>query len=230
MANDDSSWQVAPAELEAVICQHPEVVDAAVVGTMSTDGVNEVPRAYVVRQKKMHAHECVTAEEIFKFSRERLASYKALHGGVCFVESIPRTPSGKIQRRKLSQMDEIRQSITNVMVATAAVDPQKEKIAEIKYSAMAEVESPGSPTIQSRILRRSVRLLSLGSRSRSNGSAGSSDSLPTLGKFRIRPKRKISSDTATSKESAQTKAKKNARSQNSKIKRLIKAVQAAAAA
>ncbi|KAH8658001.1 adenylate-forming enzyme AfeA [Xylariales sp. PMI_506] len=92
-------WQVAPAELETVILQHPDVVDCAVVGTMSVDLVTEVPRAYVVKRKGKP--ESLVGSEIYDLVRHRLVSYKRLAGGVIFVESIPRTPSGKVQRFKL---------------------------------------------------------------------------------------------------------------------------------
>ena len=68
-----------------------------------------MPRAFVVRTKGVPAnHRQPTEEEIYKFARRQLASYKALDGGVIFVEEIPRTPSGKIQRFKLAQMNEYR--------------------------------------------------------------------------------------------------------------------------
>ena len=42
------SCQVAPAELEAVICTHPSVQDAAVIGLKLDESVGEVPKAFVV--------------------------------------------------------------------------------------------------------------------------------------------------------------------------------------
>ena len=44
-ANDRHSWQVAPAELEAVLLQHSDILDAAVVGVLGKDGMSEIPRA-----------------------------------------------------------------------------------------------------------------------------------------------------------------------------------------
>jgi len=104
-------WHVAPAEIEAVLMQHSGIVDCAVVGAMAADGVTEVPRAYVVRrtttsnsttspvEEKQAA--LLTSDEVYDFSRQRLASFKRLDGGVVFVDDIPRTASGKTQRFKL---------------------------------------------------------------------------------------------------------------------------------
>lgn len=82
------------------------------------DGTGEAPRAFVVRARDSHspgAVSRVTAEEVYKFARQRLASYKALDGGVVFVEEIPRTASGKIQRFKLSQMNSYREMVASLL-------------------------------------------------------------------------------------------------------------------
>ncbi|KAH8595048.1 hypothetical protein B0O99DRAFT_512355, partial [Bisporella sp. PMI_857] len=86
--------QVAPAELEKALITHPGVADCAVVGEKI--GGNEYPVAFVVR-----ANSTVTAGELINLVKSRFASHKWLTGGVHFIDSIPRTPSGKIQRRKL---------------------------------------------------------------------------------------------------------------------------------
>lgn len=89
-------WQVSPVELETVLRQHPDVSDVAVVGVHIDDGLTEAPRAFVVRKAGS-----ATQEELYQYSRERLASFKALSGGVVFVDQIPRTVTGKIQRYRL---------------------------------------------------------------------------------------------------------------------------------
>ncbi|KAK7993925.1 hypothetical protein PG989_007306 [Apiospora arundinis] len=89
-------WQVAPAEVESVIMQHPGVRDCAVVGVPSSDGTTEVPRAYVAAPIA-----AVTSDDLYNIVASSLASYKRLEGGVVFVDAIPRTASGKTQRFKL---------------------------------------------------------------------------------------------------------------------------------
>ncbi|KAJ5098544.1 hypothetical protein N7532_005545 [Penicillium argentinense] len=107
-------WQVAPAEIEAVLLQHPGISDAAVTGINLRDRSSEVPRAFVVRSRDPSVSR-LTAEEVYNFTRQRLASYKSLEGGVIFVEEIPRTPSGKIQRYKLSQMNVYREMVASLL-------------------------------------------------------------------------------------------------------------------
>jgi acyl-CoA synthetase (AMP-forming)/AMP-acid ligase II len=86
-------YQVAPAELEALLRKHQKVKDAAVIG--APDRVNgEVPKAFVVTQGD------VTAEELMAFVAAEVASFKKVRQ-VEFVEEIPRSASGKILRRLL---------------------------------------------------------------------------------------------------------------------------------
>ncbi|KAE9970241.1 hypothetical protein BLS_005005 [Venturia inaequalis] len=92
-------FQVAPAELEAVIVHHPEVTDAAVVGVQNSHGDSEVPRAYVVRRPGSS----LTEEDVRKYSSEKLAKYKSLDGGVRFVDAIPKNASGKILKSLLRE-------------------------------------------------------------------------------------------------------------------------------
>ncbi|KAF4120892.1 Acyl-CoA synthetase (AMP-forming)/AMP-acid ligase II [Geosmithia morbida] len=92
--------QVAPAELEGLISSHPAVVDAAVIGLVRDN--NEVPRAYVVLAP--HARGKVGEADIIDFVDSKVSNYKRLRGGVKFVEAVPRSPSGKILRRDLREM------------------------------------------------------------------------------------------------------------------------------
>lgn len=87
-------YQVAPAELEAVLVSHPQVQDAAVVRA-ERDG-REVPIAFVV------ANSDVDVEELRSWFAGRVAPYKALHE-VRRIDALPRNPSGKLLRRQLQE-------------------------------------------------------------------------------------------------------------------------------
>jgi acyl-CoA synthetase (AMP-forming)/AMP-acid ligase II len=88
---------LAPAEVEEVLCQHPKVRQAAVVG-IPDDRLIEVPAAVL----ELKPGEQCTAEEIVAFCKEKLASYKVPRA-VAFVDSLPMTGSGKIQKFRLVQ-------------------------------------------------------------------------------------------------------------------------------
>ncbi|XP_060572981.1 probable 4-coumarate--CoA ligase 1 [Ruditapes philippinarum] len=90
-------YQVAPAELEALLCTHPSIQDAAVVGLQAGEDVGEVPRAFVVTKPG----EKLEAEDVTLFVEKNVAPYKKLRGGVEFIDQIPKTASGKILRRFL---------------------------------------------------------------------------------------------------------------------------------
>jgi acyl-CoA synthetase (AMP-forming)/AMP-acid ligase II len=89
-----SAYQVAPAELEALLFAHPRVADAAVVGRPD-ERHGEVPVAAVVPRGAAGEAD---AEEILAWVAERVAPHKRLRA-VRFVDEIPRTPSGKLLRR-----------------------------------------------------------------------------------------------------------------------------------
>jgi len=91
------AFQIAPAELEGILLTHPHVLDVGVVGKIDASTKEEFPLAFVVLKPNTKA----TEKEIYDFVAERTAPYKHLRGGVIFVESIPKSPSGKILRRHL---------------------------------------------------------------------------------------------------------------------------------
>jgi acyl-CoA synthetase (AMP-forming)/AMP-acid ligase II len=92
--------QVAPAELEGVLIAHDAVLDAAVIG-IPQDG-NELPRAYVVIAPPAKGK--VSEEDLKNYVKGQVSAYKQLRGGVVFVDEVPRSPSGKILRRQLRDM------------------------------------------------------------------------------------------------------------------------------
>ena len=92
-------YQVAPAELEGVVMEHPAVLDAAVIPKRDFEA-GEVPKAFVVLQEGQEA----TAEDIMAFVAERVAPYKKLRE-LEFAESIPKSAAGKILRRELIEQE-----------------------------------------------------------------------------------------------------------------------------
>ncbi len=88
-------FQVLPAELESVILELPEVRDAAVVG-IPDEAASECPKAFVA----LHPGRSLSADAIQGHVRSQVAGYKQVRQ-VEFVESIPRSPAGKILKRLL---------------------------------------------------------------------------------------------------------------------------------
>jgi acyl-CoA synthetase (AMP-forming)/AMP-acid ligase II len=88
-------YQVAPAELEAVLLTSPDVADAAVIGVYDANG-DEVPKAFVVRAPGSTA----TEDDVLAFVAEHAAPYKRVRR-VEFIDVVPKSASGKILRREL---------------------------------------------------------------------------------------------------------------------------------
>ncbi|MEU9452089.1 4-coumarate--CoA ligase family protein [Streptomyces sp. NPDC048277] len=92
-------FQVAPAELEALLLTHPDIADAAVIGAYNEDG-NEIPHAFVVRRPTADG---LTENETMLYVAERVAPYKRVRK-VTFITGVPRAASGKILRRELREL------------------------------------------------------------------------------------------------------------------------------
>jgi acyl-CoA synthetase (AMP-forming)/AMP-acid ligase II len=88
-------YQVAPAELEALLLTHPGIADAAVVAAHDAEG-EEVPKAFVVLQEGAE----LSADDVVGYVAERVAPYKKVRQ-VQFIHAVPKSASGKILRKDL---------------------------------------------------------------------------------------------------------------------------------
>ena len=87
------AYQVAPAELEAILLSHPAVADCAVIPSPD-EAAGEVPKAFVVLKSE------ATADALMAYVAEHVAPYKKVRR-LEFIDAIPKSASGKILRRVL---------------------------------------------------------------------------------------------------------------------------------
>lgn len=92
-----SGIYVSPFEVESTLVQHPAVLEAAVVGSPDETGLTKT-KAFVVLKHGQR----VSVEELKSFVKERLAPYKYPRA-IEFLQELPKTATGKIQRFKLRQ-------------------------------------------------------------------------------------------------------------------------------
>lgn len=86
--------------------QHAQVQDVGVTSTWDESESTEVPRAFVVpRPDVPEGNLTRLAQEIQALVADKAAGYKKLRGGVKFVESLPKNPTGKLLRRQLRKQD-----------------------------------------------------------------------------------------------------------------------------
>ncbi|RLN40413.1 4-coumarate--CoA ligase-like 3 [Panicum miliaceum] len=88
-------FQIAPADLEAVLVEHPEIVDVAVTSAEDEEA-GEIPVAFVVRR----SGSSLSCTQVMEYVAKQVSAYKKVRR-VVFVESIPRSPAGKVLRRLL---------------------------------------------------------------------------------------------------------------------------------
>jgi len=100
--------QVAPAEIETCILDMPgglidDVCVAGVIPPKARLGKDEkLPRAWIVLSEKgKAAGEKAVTKQVDHWIKSHLSRYKALRGGMQFVDSIPKSPTGKVLRRQL---------------------------------------------------------------------------------------------------------------------------------
>uniref|UniRef100_T1H1B7 AMP-binding enzyme C-terminal domain-containing protein n=1 Tax=Megaselia scalaris TaxID=36166 RepID=T1H1B7_MEGSC len=95
-------YHISPSEIEELVLEIPEVADICVVGIPDVVTIN-LPAALVIRKNGS----TLSQEAIQKYVADKMPHYKHLTGGVYFVDSLPRTPSGKILRRKAKEIAEL---------------------------------------------------------------------------------------------------------------------------
>ena len=95
-----NAYQIAPAELEAVLVSHPAVAEAAVIPSPDEEH-GEVPKAFVVLKS------AATPEDLMEFVAIRVASYKKVRK-LDIVDAIPKSPAGKLLRRVLVEQERSR--------------------------------------------------------------------------------------------------------------------------
>ncbi len=91
-------FNVYPRDVEEILCQHPEVAEAAVVGRPD-EVMGEEVTAFVVKAPGSE----VTKEELLAFCRQRLAKYKTPKE-VRFIGYLPKSPIGKLLKKDLRAM------------------------------------------------------------------------------------------------------------------------------
>ncbi|ACE85982.1 AMP-binding protein [Cellvibrio japonicus] len=93
-----SGFKVFPNEVEDVLCSHPDIIEAAVVGIPDGDGSEQV-KAFIVTSNPE-----LSLEQVRKYAKEQLTPYKVPHL-VEFRKELPKTNVGKILRRELRDQE-----------------------------------------------------------------------------------------------------------------------------
>jgi acetyl-CoA synthetase len=95
-------YRIGPAEIEDALVRHPAVVMAAAVGVPDPVRTESI-KAFVIVKDGIERSEAL-AEDIRSFVREHLAKHEVPRA-IEFVEALPMTTTGKIQRRKLREAE-----------------------------------------------------------------------------------------------------------------------------
>jgi benzoate-CoA ligase len=92
---------VSPSEVESILASHPAVLESGVIGVTDQDGLTK-PLAYVVLKNKFKPTDAL-AEELQEFVKAKTLPHKYPRT-IIFIEELPKTATGKIQRYKLRHM------------------------------------------------------------------------------------------------------------------------------
>lgn len=102
--------QVAPAEIESSLLQHPRIKEASVI-PVPDEYAGELPRAYIVKLDSTSQDEPDSVQEdegalksdIHAYIEDIFPPYKRLAGGIEFIDALPKTATGKITRQVLKE-------------------------------------------------------------------------------------------------------------------------------
>lgn len=94
-------FSIAPAQLEALLLEHPAVADVAVIAKPDAEA-GEIPKAFVVLRQ---GYEQVGEVELMLWTNGHLATFKNIRE-IEFIDAIPRNPTGKILRRILKEREQ----------------------------------------------------------------------------------------------------------------------------
>ncbi|CAD6531114.1 Long-chain-fatty-acid--CoA ligase [Paraburkholderia hiiakae] len=100
-----SGYKVWPAEVEAMLFEHPAVQEACVIATHDARRGESVKAVIVLR-----GGACTTQDDIVAWARERMAAYKVPRV-IAFADSLPRSASGKVQWRVLQEAENRRKGL-----------------------------------------------------------------------------------------------------------------------
>ncbi|WP_249870377.1 long-chain-fatty-acid--CoA ligase [Oceanobacillus saliphilus] len=89
---------ISSTEVEGILYKHPDVLEVAVIA-IPDEKWGEVPLAIIV----LHADAHLTEEEVIRYCRDHMAHFKAPKA-VTFVEELPKTATGKLQKYRLREM------------------------------------------------------------------------------------------------------------------------------
>ncbi|CAO1417058.1 unnamed protein product [Diamesa serratosioi] len=93
------NYQISPSEIENMIEKIPGIVTVCVIGIPDLIA-GDLPAAFIVKTPQSN----ITERFILNLCQRKLSDFKQLRGGVHFVDKIPLTPSGKIQKTKLLEL------------------------------------------------------------------------------------------------------------------------------
>lgn len=123
--------KVAPKEVEAVLCEHPHVINAAVIG------VSDAVLGSAIVAVVIACAQAPSEHEIWRHCADRLESYMVPQR-ILFTDALPRTNNGKIDKQKLSALEELSATVRR----EAGADRQRPVCATSRLTTTAAAQTP----------------------------------------------------------------------------------------